>query len=890
MNSNSTHTISDHGLLLTVNNRLARELKRRFAHKQIAAGLKAWKTPEILAWNNWLLGQHTVLIETGFTHRALLNPHQERILWEQAVQESRTGAALLRPGAAAKTARQAWRILHDWRLAPETLDDHPDPETRLFAQWARRFAQLCEQARSISPSELGALLIGALREGLIAAPEHIQLSGFDNLTPLQELILDTLRDAGSEVVLEREPARSGRATRVVFSDRQTEYLAAAAWAGQTLARHPRARLAIVSPRLEDDRAGLERALAQALDPGGFLSADPGPAGYNISLGKPLNAYPLIADLILAMRLALEAPLHLNEIGRLLRSPFIAGQGVEWQSRAALDRHLRERGQPTLRPDELLRRARAIDAQHPAACPELIKRLQALQDLLGQLPTQDSPNAWSGHLLRLIATLGWPGDRSLDSSEHQQLDRVRLLISEFSTLARVRSAFRLSQAITYLRRLCEETEFQPKRPDAPIQVLGMLESAGLAFDGLWLLGMHDRAWPPPPSPNPLLPASLQREKNMPHASAERELVFARRVLDRLLRSAGEAFISHARQEEEQELRPSALIRDLAQSLPAELGLALTNPTYQAATAGGRSSDPLEIPTQVAATAIPAGGSALLADQAACPFRAVGHFRLGARALPEPTQAPDARLLGHMVHQMLERVWSTLQDSTTLKNTSSSDLLRLLDRAAENTLNDLGRARPDLYHGAFRELEKTRLRALIADWLRYESRRKQAFRVIAREKRSDIALAGLPLRVRIDRIDQLEDGSQVIIDYKTGARVSVEGWTDVRPSEPQVPLYCISQPGVSAGILAQVNRAKMRMHGIARVDGIAPDLQSLSQEEAHTTWDMLVGDWRTRLEHLAQEILAGLAQVQPQHSDSCRYCDLQPLCRVEYRAGPEEEAEA
>ena len=889
MTPDATHAIDEQSLLLTVNNRLARELKRRFAQEQIAAGRKAWKTPEILAWNNWLLGQHTTLLETGFTRLALLNPHQERLLWEQAVEESREGGTLLRPGAAAKTARQAWRILHDWRVAPETLANHPDPEARLFVRWAQRFTQLCDEARSISPSEIGALLIGALREGLIPPPARIQLSGFDKLTPIQELILDTLRTAGSDIVLAEAGTASARIARTVFPDRQAEYLAAADWARQMLVRHPQARLGIVSPRLDEDRTGLERALAQVIDPAGFLSAGRERTSYNISLGKPLSAYPLVADLLLALRTALAAPLNLHEIGLLLRSPFIGGHTSEWLSRAAFDRHLRERGQPALRRGELLLRARHIDQTHPAYCPDLAARLQALQELLETLPAEDSPNAWSGHLLRLLDTLGWPGDQALDSREYQQAERLRGLISEFSTLARVRSSFRLSEAITQIRRLCDETEFQPKRTEAPIQVLGMLESSGLAFDGIWVLGMDDRSWPPPPSPNPLIPVNLQREKHMPHASAERELAFAREVLERLLQSTTEAILSHALRDEAQELRPSPLIHDLPLTPPSELDLEESNPTYITA-AHGISGEPMVPPEHVPARTAPGGGSALLADQAACPFRAVAHFRLGARALPEPSQAPDARLLGNMVHQLLERVWTTLKDSTTLQNITPDALSQLIEAEADNTLNDLGRERPDLYRGAFRELEKSRLCELTSAWLTYESRRERGFRVIACEDKSDIELAGLALRLRIDRIDQLDDGSHAIIDYKTGSRVSAGGWTETRPSEPQVPLYCISHPGVSAGILAQVNRAKMRMHGIARDEGVAPGLESMPEEEALSNWDLLLGDWRTRLETLAQEILAGLAIVQPKDSNSCTYCDLQPLCRVEFRAGSAEETEA
>ncbi len=867
------------GLLLSVNNRLARELQREHARLQIAAGRKIWHTPAILAWNTWLLQQHKVLLESGYTLSALLNAHQERLLWEQAVAESPQGGSLLRPAAAARTARQAWQTLHDWRIAPETLLQHPDPETRLFAGWARRFAQLCEQARSISVAELGALFVGALRERLISPPVRVRLAGFDNLTPMQTLILDSLSEAGCEVNSLDEGERIAQARRISLPQRQDEHLAAAEWARQRLAAQPEARLAIVSARLEKDRDGLQRTLTQVLDPGGFLNPGAPAAAFNISLGRPLSDYPLVGDLLLALRLALDTPLQLNDIGLLLRSAFLGGHAREWLPRAELDRWLRERGQALLRRSELLYQAGRLEQGHPAHCPELISRLQQLSDWLTTIPREDSPNAWSGHLLRLMDLLGWPGDQPLNSSEHQQAERLRRLVSEFSTFSRVRSEFRLSQAITQFRALCEETEFQPRHEQARLQALGMLEAAGLSFDAVWILGLDDQSWPPAPSPNPLLPVSLQREKDMPHASAERELAFAQRVLQRLLHGAGEVVISHAQQEDERELRASALIREIAAASPEDLGLTLVNPLH-AASARGDAPEPLPVPEHVPASGTPGGGSSLLSDQAACPFRAMAHHRLAAHALPEAQLAPDPRLLGNLVHQLLERVWSHLHDSSTLKTSSQSELEQLVANAAEQTLADLGRDRPDLYRGAFRELEQARLTELALAWLAHEARRERDFTVVACEQRVEIRLNDLPLRLRVDRIDQLDDGSLVIIDYKTGQRVSANGWTEERPSEPQVPLYCISHPGVSAGILAQVNRGKLRMHGIARDPGIAPGVVSVEQDGI-PAWDELLGQWRLRLEGLAHEILDGFARVAPRGPDSCSHCDLPSLCRVALR---------
>ena len=85
----------------------------------------------------------------------------------------------------------------------------------------------------------------------------------------------------------------------------------------------------------------------------------------------------------------------------------------------------------------------------------------------------------------------------------------------------------------------------------------------------------------------------------------------------------------------------------------------------------------------------------------------------------------------------------------------------------------------------ELEETRLIDLVTEWLRYESARVP-FTVAETEQKSAAAIAGLSLKLRLDRIDRLNDGSLLVIDYKTGD-VSPKSWDLPRPDDVQLPLY-------------------------------------------------------------------------------------------------------
>ena len=62
----------------------------------------------------------------------------------------------------------------------------------------------------------------------------------------------------------------------------------------------------------------------------------------------------------------------------------------------------------------------------------------------------------------------------------------------------------------------------------MQVLGLLESAGLAFDHLWVCGLTEDEWPISARPHPLIAPALQRKAGIPQASPEEALEVDRRI--------------------------------------------------------------------------------------------------------------------------------------------------------------------------------------------------------------------------------------------------------------------------------------------------------------------------------------------------------------------------
>jgi RecB family exonuclease len=179
------------------------------------------------------------------------------------------------------------------------------------------------------------------------------------------------------------------------------------------------------------------------------------------------------------------------------------------------------------------------------------------------------------------------------------------------------------------------------------------------------------------------------------------------------------------------------------------------------------------------------------------------------------------------------------------------------------------------GRWAEREGTRLQGLLERWLELESARAP-FQVEHIEASGETALhGGLAYQVRIDRIDRLEDGSRVLIDYKTGW--VQPDWRGERPDNPQLPMYALlHRENLVAVAYGRVSAAKCCFVAESPRADIFPAVRA-SRLEGMASFVELVAAWERRVESLAEEFSRGAAEVAPKET-ACRYCRLQGLCRV------------
>jgi ATP-dependent helicase/DNAse subunit B len=162
------------------------------------------------------------------------------------------------------------------------------------------------------------------------------------------------------------------------------------------------------------------------------------------------------------------------------------------------------------------------------------------------------------------------------------------------------------------------------------------------------------------------------------------------------------------------------------------------------------------------------------------------------------------------------------------------------------------------------------------------REQSFTVVQKEEYKSAEFGGIPLRYSIDRVDLLEGGQRVLIDYKTGS-VNKNDWNTEQIRKPQLPLYALlyeQENSSTSGTVDAIAFAKLKLGDFKFVahgdDSIK--LSGIGRSNKLTQWPDIKDEWRTVLEGLADDFKTGVSPVAPIDEKTCEYCDLSAFCRI------------
>ncbi|WP_375393289.1 PD-(D/E)XK nuclease family protein, partial [uncultured Sphingomonas sp.] len=302
----------------------------------------------------------------------------------------------------------------------------------------------------------------------------------------------------------------------------------------------------------------------------------------------------------------------------------------------------------------------------------------------------------------------------------------------------------------LRVLLDEVAVRPPQGGHPrLAIYGLIEARLQSADLMILGGLNEGAWPGRPAPDPWLAPPIRVALGLP--GLERRIGVASHDFAQGL-GAPEVLITRARRD--------ASAPTLASRLWLRLE-AMAGPGFRRA----RALEGWARALDAAAEHLPANRPAPLPPAAlrpkeisvtevdrlkADPFAFYARRVLGLRALDAVDADPTPAWRGDKVHAILEAWWRE-------------------DRCAPAAL--MPRARAMLadaaFHPLLRALWQPRLEEAIG-WIAatVADHAAEGREVVSAEGQGEIAIAGVRLRGRYDRIDRCADGGLAIVDYKTG----------------------------------------------------------------------------------------------------------------------------
>jgi len=820
--------------VITANRRLCREVRRAYDEQQLDAGKLAWPTADIHFVGDWIKALYE-RSESDSSMPLHINAQMSGVLWEVCVRDN-LSAGLPGFSGMVRQCRQSWARLQDWCVPLEEVAQRASsPEQTQFHKAARQYCDLLSKRMWLDDAGLTHEVTSAIKRGSIDAPKAICLAGFDRMWPALTNLIDALREGGTSVNQASIREQSPNIAVTSLVDQQSELRTAGAWAREQLSLNPAARIGIVCPDLESDANSVARLVREGFAPGWQLAGAGHRGSINVSYGRPLADFPSIAVALMLLRWVHDG-LSSREVSVLLRSRAIIGAPVS--GRCRLEQQLRRLPDRQWLPGDL-----SGALHNPGAGPDADAWHDAMHHIVEakiRYRDKETPTEWAERIDRLLTDVGWPGSDVQDSNEFQLLNRWRELLNEMARMERVLPAMTFREAVSRLVSLANETIFQAESEPGVLPVLGTLEAAGMQFDKIWVTGLDSGRWPTSGMPLAYVSRQLQKDYALPDATPLDTLGFSADVLRRLLRSANEVVLSWAEDEDGVEQQPSPLLKDI----PSVSHCEFSDPGWHAL-----SMLESDLITAVEEDPVPTigpderigGGAYTVQRQSLEPFAAFAHGRLRVGDLQPYQPGLSASIRGSAIHGALSDLYSDLPSQSEIACWSEEEWATRIKRSSEAALRKY-----EWHAGAalrrIIQLERRRIRQILLQFAGEELDR-DVFSIVMVEQKLEYVGFGVRLGLRVDRVDRLDDGGLLVIDYKTGAEKALMD-REGNLHDLQLVVYTLAIPDSIGGIaLINLDSRKISFKGAGAGDD----------------WQERLLAWRNDAEQAIQGIARGDARV-------------------------------
>ena len=850
------------------------------------AGRTSWQTPPVFTWDVWMRS-----LWVNYENHAqkesplLLYPSQTKQLWENVIgrdvrqnYEEEFEYLLWNISSTASKAKSAYQILCNYQISKDEFKDWMSEDARHFVGWLNRYEAILKENHWLDSESLPQKMTLMPDSANLTAGLKIALVGFSEWSPQQQSFLEWLEENGAAVQRLEHSIKDdcSRGPSFEFENLDQELETCARWARAAIETNPDAhQVGVVIPGIAEMQVRVRRVFSSILNPDSLLEdRQPGQLSFHVTVGSPLTHTPLVVDAYNLLQLT-RPRIDTAVMQDIIASDRIKGWSVEWEDRFRLADALVSVGGGNVSIDNVVELAKR---EQQIQCPRLIRLLKSADQERKGAPKTAEFSFWGRYfvdwLARFTETAGHRG--SLGSNE---LNAHRAWMSAIDGLAelglvsgRVSSEFALSK----LTRSAGEQNIQPQAARVPIQIGEDVSMLGQSFTHLWILNMNNETWPGSANPNPFIPRSIQKQHKVPNSSPE---LFKKSVdyrMNMLLSSSRNVVRSCAKSDGGNSYQPSPMLghpQEYQHDADSDLS---RYKDFQTVIAEERNQCELFADWKVRAVEdlqSLRSVRAILKNQSNCPFRAFAEHRLDAGPINTKTVGFHAMDKGSLAHRMFEKIYDVLTSHSELKECGKSGYQNLARTAGQQILKKFNARRLQPIPDEWLQIELQRLTDLAGQWFEVETFYRADFKVIEKEQLKEIDIAGIPVRIRIDRVDQVGSDKIEVIDYKTG-NCTLNDILGERPRDPQLMIYACSMDKIDDVAYAQIKRGDVGLKALS--DFRVKDVTGYSRYGDLT--QEVIDSWRETIFKLANEFLEGESEVSPLDSNVCSYCHLDSLCRI------------
>jgi len=841
---------------------------------------KTIQLPGIYSLNRWLKSEYQefCLIDQVGDVINIMNGIEERLLWENIIKNDLKNQSFLKnqiDGITDKVISADSLIRENLISKNELKKNETHQEMHYFNKWRNQFDGYCLENKLFSRNSFIEFFIEKQKEFDIIDNQELLLVGFDDNSPLYKDLINSLKKRNELKNYKAKEEKIKKQRKLECENVEDEIKEIIKW----IKENSKKKLLIVSPALSRFQIKLQNEIDREIQPNIYKEYDKNNI-YNSNLKRPLSNEPIITAAINLLKLNNPHSIKPKLIYELL----IFNNWIDseyYMHREQLGNYIKDKKLPKISINSLKKLIENDSKLKELKLDSLKKTLLLIEKNQVLWSKKKDLNEW------ITLTEEYWIEIKANKINNLLSFEINNINSLFKSLNQLKNNKIIDYPLVfeeYWEILFTQLENSPAPKgsnDFYIDINGFAENPIKKYDAVWLMNMNTNLWPGKIEFNPFLPKKLQKKYHIFDEIHIKKIDKVR--LNRLNSFGPDITISYSNKDVDTLLIPTpGYFDELKAKKIIPKVKEIDNKKYLEKIKDDKA------PKILGANINVSGGFRCLEHFHVCPAWSFYENRLHAKTYQEDDQEEISKMSrGNLIHELLEKFWKTHKNSINLTKMSEKALLKSIEILTHEVMSSYQVSKPHLNPSQIK-LEGDYFKNLLYQWLCYEKLERPRFSVVESEEKYSVKIDRINFNVKIDRIDQYEDGSRLLIDYKTGSETPISQWKKSPITSLQMPIYTIFSgiENISATGIVYIHNNDVKLVGLSSyaqepIDGMITAFSKQKLKTHEDQWSELIASWGVDINKLATGYLSGDAKVTYSNEGELKYCAVKPLLRIAER---------